>query len=298
MHSKRRKDMSTIDNKFILSNQTEVPWIGFGTYNAKGGDNLLMIKTAIEAGYRYFDTASLYGTERVLGQAVKESGIPREEFIIASKVWHDEMGYDNTKLAFSRSLERLQTEYLDLYLIHWPKASQEDENWKQHIIDTWRAMEELVEEGKIKAIGLSNFLPHHLDVVLQNCRIKPVVDQLEVHLGYLQETACEYAKTKGILVQAWSPLARGQVQEGSVLQSFADKYGVSVAKLCLRFLYQKGIMPLVKASSRERMLENTDIFGFEISDEDCTMIACMPQQFWSGEHPDFAIPKARSNPNQ
>jgi len=290
--------MSTIDNKFILSNQTEVPWIGFGTYNAKGGDNLLMIKTAIEAGYRYFDTASLYGTERVLGQAVKESGIPREEFIIASKVWHDEMGYDNTKLAFSRSLERLQTEYLDLYLIHWPKASQEDENWKQHIIDTWRAMEELVEEGKIKSIGLSNFLPHHLDVVLQNCRIKPVVDQLEVHLGYLQETACEYAKTKGILVQAWSPLARGAMQESSVLHAFADKYGVSVAKLCLRFLYQKGIMPLVKASSRERMLENTDIFGFEISDEDCKMIACMPQQLWSGEHPDFAIPKARSNPNQ
>lgn len=298
MHSKRRKDMSTIDNKFILSNQTEVPWIGFGTYNAKGGDNLLMIKTAIEAGYRYFDTASLYGTERVLGQAVKESGIPREEFIIASKVWHDEMGYDNTKLAFSRSLERLQTEYLDLYLIHWPKASQEDENWKQHIIDTWRAMEELVEEGKIKAIGLSNFLPHHLDVVLQNCRIKPVVDQLEVHPGYLQTAACEYAKENGILLQAWSPLARGQVQEGSVLQSFADKYGVSVAKLCLRYLYQRGIMPLVKASSRERMLENTDIFGFEISDEDCKMIACMPQQFWSGEHPDFAIPKARSNPNQ
>lgn len=290
--------MSTIDNKFILSNQTEVPWIGFGTYNAKGGDNLLMIKTAIEAGYRYFDTASLYGTERVLGQAVKESGIPREEFIIASKVWHDEMGYDNTKLAFSRSLERLQTEYLDLYLIHWPKASQEDENWKQHIIDTWRAMEELVEEGKIKAIGLSNFLPHHLDVVLQNCRIKPVVDQLEVHPGYLQTAACEYAKTKGILVQAWSPLARGAMQESSVLHAFADKYGVSVAKLCLRFLYQKGIMPLVKASSRERMLENTDIFGFEISDEDCTMIACMPQQLWSGEHPDFAIPKARSNPNQ
>ena len=285
-------------NEFSLPNQTKVPWIGFGTYKANGGDNLLMIKTAIKMGYRYFDTASLYGTERALGQAVKESGIPREEFILASKVWHDEMGYSNTKLAFSRSLERLQTDYLDLYLIHWPKASEEDETWKQRIIDTWRAMEELVEEGKIKAIGLSNFLPHHLDIVLQSCHIKPVVDQLEVHPGYLQTTACEYAKANGILVQAWSPLARGKVQEGNVLQFFADKYRVSVAKLCLRYLYQMGIMPLVKSASKERMLENLNIFEFAISDEDCKTIACIPQQFWSGEHPDFAIPKVKSNPNQ
>ena len=277
--------------------KNEYPWIGFGTYNAKGGDNLLMIKTAIEAGYRYFDTASLYGTERALGQAIKESGIPREEFIIASKAWHDEMGTKKTRQAFERSLKRLQTEYLDLYLIHWPKADEEDPMWKQKVIDTWRTMEELVDEGKVKAIGLSNFLPHHLDVVLQNCRIRPVVDQLEVHPGYLQEAACEYAKANGILVQAWSPLARGSVNEGSWLQAFADKYAVSVAKLCLRFLYQKGIMPLVKASAKERMLENLDIFGFEISDEDMNIIICMPQQFWSGEHPDFAIPKVSSNPD-
>jgi len=274
------------------------PWIGFGTYNAKGGDNLLMIKTAIEAGYRYFDTASLYGTERALGQAMKESGIPREEFILASKAWHDEMGTEKTRQAFFRSLERLQTEYLDLYLIHWPKADESDPAWKQQIIDTWRTMESLVDEGRVKAIGLSNFLPHHLDVVLQNCRIRPAVNQLEVHPGYLQEAACAYAKANGILVQAWSPLARGSVQEGSVLQTFADKYGVSVAKLCLRFLYQKGIMPLVKASSKERMLENMDVFNFDISDEDIKIITCMPQQFWSGEHPDFAIPKVSSNPAQ
>lgn len=283
---------------FTLSDQTEVPWIGFGTYNAKGGDNLLMIKTAIEAGYRYFDTASLYETERVLGRAVMESGRPRNEFIIASKAWHDEMGYEKTKLACSRSLERLQTEYLDLYLIHWPKGNESDANWKQLVIETWKAMEDLVDAGRVKAIGLSNFLPHHLDVVLQNCRIKPVVDQLEIHPGYLQEAACAYAKSNDILVQAWSPLARGNVQEGNVLQLFADKYEVSVAKLCLRFLYQKGIMPLVKASSMERMLENLDIFDFVISDEDCKLIACLPQQFWSGEHPDIAIPKVTSNPTQ
>lgn len=130
-----------------------------------------MIKTAIEAGYRYFDTASLYGTERALGQA------------------------------FFRSLERLQTEYLDLYLIHWPKSDESNSAWKQQIIDTWRTMESLVDEGRVKAIGLSNFLPHHLDVVLQNCRIRPAVNQLEIHPGYLQEVACAYAKANGILVR-------------------------------------------------------------------------------------------------
>lgn len=290
--------MKSFENTFTLSDNTVVPWIGFGTYNAKGGDNLQMIKTAIEAGYRYFDTASLYGTERVLGQALREGGISREEFIIASKLWHDEMGYNEAKLACARSLERINTDYLDLYLIHWPKGREDDADWKQKVIDTWRAMEELVEEGKVKAIGLSNFLPHHMDVVLQNCRIRPVVDQLEVHPGYLQEAACNYAKANGVLIQAWSPLARGGVQEGTLLQGMADKYSVSVAKFCLRLLYQKGIMPLVKASTKERMLENMDIFDFEISNEDLKLVSCMPQQFWSGEHPDFAIPKVSSNPEQ
>lgn len=132
--------MSATENKFILSNGMEVPCIGFGTYNAKGGDNLKMIKDAIEVGYRYFDTASLYGTERALGQAIKESGIPRDQFIIASKVWIDEMGYENTKAALHRSLSRLQTDYLDFYLIHWPKPKETDEGWKELDLETWRSM--------------------------------------------------------------------------------------------------------------------------------------------------------------
>ena len=290
--------MSATENKFILSNGMEVPCIGFGTYNAKGGDNLKMIKDAIEVGYRYFDTASLYGTERALGQAIKESGIPRDQFIIASKVWIDEMGYENTKAALHRSLSRLQTDYLDFYLIHWPKPKETDEGWKELDLETWRAMEELVQEGKIRAIGLSNFLPHHLDNILQHCKIKPVVNQLEVHVGYSQEAAVAYSQMQEILVQAWSPLARGAMQDNPIVQAFAQKYQKSAAQICLRFLYQKGIMPLVKASSKERMLQNMDIFDFSLEKEDVQLMECMPQNTWQGEHPDFSIPKAVSNFNQ
>ena len=281
--------------EFVLENGMVLPGVGFGTYNAKGGDNLQMIKTAIEAGYRYFDTASLYGTERALGQAIKESGLPREAFQIASKVWIDEMGYENTKMALERSLKRLQTDYVDLYLIHWPKASEDDEDWKERDLETWRAMEELVDAGKIEAIGLSNFLPHHLDHIMEHCRIKPVVNQLELHVGYSQEAAVAYTKAAGIQVQAWSPFARGVLEENAVVQRLSAKYGKSPAQICLRFLYQKGIMPLIKASAKERMLQNMDIFDFALEKADVQMLECMPQNTWGGEHPDFAIPKAKSN---
>lgn len=284
--------------EFILENGMVLPAVGFGTYNAKGGDNLQMIKDAIEVGYRYFDTASLYGTERALGQAIKESGLPREAFQIATKVWIDEMGYENTKAALERSLSRLQTDYVDFYLIHWPKASEEDEDWKERDLESWRAMEEMVEEGKIKAIGLSNFLPHHLDNILEHCRIKPVVNQLELHVGYSQEAAVAYSQERGIQVQAWSPFARGVLEEHSLVGRLADKYGKSPAQVCLRFLYQKGIMPLIKASAKERMLQNLDVFDFTLEKEDVQMLECMPQNTWGGEHPDFAVPKAVSNLEQ
>ena len=284
--------------EFILENGMVLPAVGFGTYNAKGGDNLQMIKDAIEVGYRYFDTASLYGTERALGQAIKESGLPREAFQIATKVWIDEMGYENTKAALERSLSRLQTDYVDFYLIHWPKANEEDEDWKTRDLETWRAMEEMVEEGKIKAIGLSNFLPHHLDNILEHCRIKPVVNQLELHVGYSQETAVAYSQERGIQVQAWSPFARGVLEEHPLVGRLADKYGKSPAQVCLRFLYQKGIMPLIKASAKERMLQNLDIFDFALEKEDVQMLECMPQNSWGGEHPVFPVPTAVSNWDQ
>ena len=287
--------MGSFTDTYTLSNGVQIPCIGFGTYNAKGGDNLEINRTAIQAGYRYFDTASLYETERVLGQAVRESGIPREEFFIVSKLWHDERGYHEAKEAFARTLDRLQMDYLDLYLIHWPRAMEGDTDWKEKDLDTWRAMEELQAEGKIRGLGLSNFLPHHIEPILNNCKVRPVVDQLEIHPGYTQEAAVRYCQEHEIRVQAWSPLGRSAMLEHPVLKEFAEKYQKSVAQICLRFLLQKGIIPLVKSSSMERMKQNQDIFDFEISVEDMSFLDNMPQNTWLGEHPDYAIPKKRSN---
>jgi len=269
--------------------------MGFGTYNAEDGDNLAIIRTAIEAGYRYFDTASLYETERVLGQAIKESGIARDRFFIVSKLWIDERGYKEAKEAIERTLERLQTDYLDLYLIHWPRGEEGDTDWKEKDLDTWRALEELHKAGKTRGLGLSNFLPHHTENILNNCTIRPVVDQLELHPGYTQEVAVRYCEENRIRVQAWSPLGRSAMLNNPILKLFAEKYKKSVAQICLRFLLQKGIIPLVKASTMERMKQNQDIFGFEITAEDMSMINNMQQNTWLGEHPDFAIPKKRSN---
>ena len=287
--------MRSFEDTYTLSNGVQIPCIGFGTYNAKGGDNLEINRTAIQAGYRYFDTASLYETERVLGQAVRESGIPREEFFIVSKLWHDERGYHEAKEAFARTLDRLQMDYLDLYLIHWPRAMEGDTDWKEKDLDTWRAMEELQAEGKIRGLGLSNFLPHHIELILNNCKVRPVVDQLEIHPGYTQEAAVRYCQEHEIRVQAWSPLGRSAMLEHPILKEFAEKYQKSVAQICLRFLLQKGIIPLVKSSSMERMKQNQDIFDFEISEEDMSFLNNMPQNTWLGEHPDYAIPKKCSN---
>lgn len=282
--------MTKYTDTYTLNNGVKIPCLGFGTYNAKDTDTEAIIKLAIEAGYRYFDTASYYKTEDMLGRAIKESGIPRNEFFIVSKLWVNEMGYEEAKKAFASSLERLQMEYLDLYLIHWPRQNTTDANWKELDIQTWRALEELVEEGKVRGIGCSNFLPHHLENLLASCTIKPVVDQLEIHPGYSQEVAVSYCKEHDIQPQAWSPLGRSRIMEEPFFVEMAAKYDVTVAQLCLRYEVQKGIIPLPKSSSLERMKQNQEIFGFQITQEDMYRLDTMPQNLWLGEHPDFKVP--------
>lgn len=270
---------------YMLNNGMQIPSIGFGTYKAADNNDITVIKNAMKAGYRYFDTASFYFTEESLGQAIRESKIPRDEFFIVSKLWKTEMGYENAKQALENSLNRLQMEYLDIYLIHWPRSS-EDADWKKECVDTWRAMEEAYREGKIKALGLSNFLPHHMEVILQNCTVKPVVNQLELHAGYMQSEAVHYCKEHDIALQAWSPLGRLRIMENKLITELAEKYNVSKAQLCLRFLHQQDIIVIPKASSVERMKENMNIFNFEISQEDMYRLLTMPQCGWSKEHPD------------
>lgn len=271
---------------YILNNGVEIPAVAFGTYKAADGKSADVIRTAIEAGYRYFDTASFYGTETYLAEAVRESGIARDEIFIASKLWKTEMGYDNVKSAFRRTLDNLKTDYLDLYLIHWPLPEPGYKDWKQLDKETWKAMEELVREGKIRAIGLSNFLPHHIENILEDCTVKPAVDQIEYHPGYSQEAVVQYCKERDILVQAWSPIGRQRVLTEPLVQELGGKYGVSPAKICLKFAVQRGIIPLPKSSSMERMKENLDLWSFEMDEEDIWRLATMPQAGWSGEHPD------------
>lgn len=271
---------------YILNNGEKIPSVGFGTYKAADGKSAGVIRTAIEVGYRYFDTASFYGTEQYVAQAIRESGIPRKEFYIASKLWKDEMGYDNVRKAFERTLDNLKTDYLDLYLIHWPLPEPGYKNWRRLDKETWRAMEELYLEGQVKTIGLSNFLPHHIENILENCTVKPAVDQIEYHPGYSQEAAVNYCREKGIAVQAWSPIGRTRILEEPLIKELADKYGTTPAQVCLKFAVQRGIIPLPKASSRERMKENLNLFSFRLDMEDIWRLATMPQTGWSGEHPD------------
>jgi len=278
--------MNTNNNCFTLYNGVTIPCIGYGTYKAADTNSCDIIATAAKAGYRFFDTASFYGTETFLAEALKQVGLPRNEVFITSKVWKAEMGYNETLEAFKRTLKNLDTDYLDLYLIHWPRYTLDGE-WKQTCIDTWKAMEELYEAGRVRAIGLSNFLPHHMDVILDNCNIKPMVNQLEVHPGYTQEAAIRYCQERDILVQAWSPLGRQRVLEEPLLIELAAKYDVTPAQICLRFLLQRGINPIPKASSFERMRNNMDIFDFSITTEDMHRLNTLPQTGWSGEHPDF-----------
>ncbi|MGN0333841.1 MAG: aldo/keto reductase [Lachnospiraceae bacterium] len=278
--------MKSIYDTYTLNNGIKIPCMGFGTYKAASGNNAEIIRMAIDSGYRYFDTASFYGTEDYVGQAIRESGFAREDFFIASKAWKDEMGYEEVKKAFTRTLNNLGTEYLDLYLIHWPLPSSEYKEWKKLDIQTWRALEELYKDGKVRAIGLSNFLPHHIMNILDNCEIRPMVDQIEFHPGYTQNATVQYCKDNQILVQAWSPIGRGRVLEDELVLELANKYHVSAAQICLRYALQKGIIPLPKSGSLERMKQNQDIFSFEISAEDMSRIDTMPQTGWSGEHPD------------
>ena len=278
--------MNNNNNCFTLYNGVTIPCIGYGTYKAADTNSCDIIATAAKAGYRFFDTASFYGTETFLAEALKQADLPRNEVFITSKVWKAEMGYNETLEAFERTLKNLDTDYLDLYLIHWPRYTLDGE-WKQTCIDTWKAMEELYEAGRVRAIGLSNFLPHHMDVILDNCNIKPMVNQLEVHPGYTQEAAIRYCQERDILVQAWSPLGRHRVLEEPLLIELAAKYDVTPAQICLRFLLQRSINPIPKASSLERMRNNMDIFDFSITTEDIHRLNTLPQTGWSGEHPDF-----------
>lgn len=269
-----------------LSNDIDIPYVGYGSYlstEKKGSQPLI---DAINAGYRYIDTAYYYFNEKEVGQAIIDSGIDRKEFFIVSKLWPTKLGYDSAYEYFKISCDNLKTDYLDLYLIHWPKVHENDDNWKEKIWDTWKAFEKLYESGKIRAIGVSNFLPHHMDVLLEKANIIPMVNQLELHVGYMQEYTVSYMKEKNIALQAWSPLGRAAMLNQPDIIKMSEKYNKSTAQVLLRYLYQRDVIVIPKASSMERLKENIDIFDFEISKDDMNYLSCLSEMGFSGEHPD------------
>lgn len=285
-----------ISEYFTAYNGIRIPAPGFGTYKTTLDLGRLPIERAIAEGYRHFDTASFYQNEKDLGLAIGESGLPRSSFFVTTKLWAADQGYDRTLRALEHSLRQLQTDYLDLYLIHWPRpqgpcCERQDDSWKQLNRDTWRAMCRMYEEGVLKAVGVSNFLPHHVENIAEDGML-PMVDQLEFHPGYLQLEAVEYCHSRGIVVEGWSPLGRARMLDYPLLRELAEKYGVSSAQICLQFALQMEVLPLPKASSQERIHENFCIGDFTILQSDIERIKAMPLAGWSGEHPDK--PKAQA----
>lgn len=271
---------------FTLNTGRTIPAIGYGTYKSIGEDSSRVFAEAIRQGYRYIDTASFYENETEVGRAVKESGAVRTEIFLASKVWKTEMGYDGTMRAAERSLSRLGTDYLDLYLIHWPRPDLENPDWRTLCRETWRAMEKLYEEGVFRAIGVSNFLPHHIENIAVSGNVAPAVDQIEFHPGYPQLETVSYCHEHNILPQAWSPLGRTRVLNDPLIEALSENYGKTPAQICLCYALMHGVMPLPKASSAERMRENLDAASFSMEPEDVAVLDGMEPTGWSGLHPD------------
>ena len=276
----------TIGN-YSLNDGKTIPEIGFGTYEANEQEGIESVKFALQNGYRLLDTAARYENEAAVGKGIAQSGIAREEIMLTTKVWRDRLGYEETKKAFAESLERLNLDYVDLYLIHWPANEKNfGKNWQKANSETWRAMEELKSEGKIKSLGLSNFWPEHLEPLLQTAKIKPAVNQIEFHPGYWQPEVVDFCKQHDIRLEAWSPLAKGAVFSNKTLQGIADKYNKSVAQVSLRWIVQNGAIPIPKSTTKERVLENIDIFDFELNGEELRMISELPKMGFSGELPN------------
>lgn len=274
-------------NNFKLNNEVLIPSIGFGTWQISEGKAVVnAVKCALTTGYKHIDTAAVYGNEKGVGQAIKESGTDRKELFITSKVWNTERGYEPTLKAFDQTLSDLQLDYLDLYLIHWPATKNQFNNWEQINYDTWQALEELYRLGRVRAIGLSNFLPQHIEPLLEQATVLPMVNQIEYQPGYMQTECVEFCNKHNILVEAWSPLGSGKLLKNETLQSIAKKYNKSVAQLCIKWVLQNGILPLPKSATPKRIKENLEVTDFTIELKDMDTINQMIPSGISGLHPD------------
>lgn len=270
----------SLTDTYSLSNGTKIPCIGFGTWQSADGDECYnAVLAALRAGYRHIDTATAYGNEASVGKAISdflaETGLPRKELFVTTKLWNPDHEYENTVKAIEKSLESLKLDYLDLYLIHWPNPEKYRDHWEQANAGSWKAMEEAYADKKLRAIGVSNFCKRHLEALFKTAKINPMVNQIKVCPGQSQSELADYSRAHGMIVEGYSPLGTGAIFANEEMQSLAKKYNRSIAQMCIRWSMQQKVIPLPKSVKAERIAENARVFDFEISGEDCQTIATL-----------------------
>lgn len=271
--------MMNLKSTTKLANGVEMPWFGLGVFKVQEGQEVIdSVRAAIKAGYRSIDTATVYGNEEGVGQAIRESGVAREELFITTKVWNNDQGYDSTLAAFDLSLSKLGLDYVDLYLVHWPIRAK----YK----DTWRALEKLYTDGKVRAIGVSNFQIDHLQDLLTGAVVKPMVNQVELHPLLSQLELREYCREQGIQIEAWAPLAQGHLLDNEVIAEIAARHNKTLPQVILRWDLQNGIVTIPKSVKEERIIANADIFDFELSEDEISRMNALNKNQRFGSHPD------------
>jgi len=272
----------SIESVITLSNGTPMPRFGLGTYQSQPGAEVEhSVEAALRHGYRSVDTASLYANEEGVGVGLRASGVAREDVFLTTKVWNTEQGYASTHEAIDRSLTKLGTDYVDLYLVHWPI--------REHLAGTWRAMEEILGAGKARAIGVSNFLPYHLEELMAVADVPPMVDQVEFHPRLQQPGLQAFAAEHDITLEAWAPIIRGAVNEIPELVSIADAHGKTPAQVSIRWILQLGYVVIPKSVHEDRIAENADVFDFELSDEEMATIDTLDAGHRIGPDPDTFV---------
>jgi methylglyoxal/glyoxal reductase len=275
--------MKNLQSTTTLANGVKMPWFGLGVFKVEEGPELVnAVKAAIKNGYRSIDTAAIYENEEGVGQGIREglqeAGISREDLFVTSKVWNADLGYESTLAAYEASLQKLGLDYLDLYLIHWPLEGK--------FKDAWRALETLYKTGKVKAIGVSNFQIHHLEELMMDAEIKPMINQVEFHPRLTQKELRAFCEQQGIQVEAWSPLMQGQLFDNEILREIAANYGKTVAQIILRWDLQNGVITIPKSTKEHRIIANAEVFDFELSSEDMSRIDNLNQNHRVGPDPD------------
>lgn len=271
--------LSDINGTFTLHNGVNMPYLGLGVFQSKDGPEVVnAVRWALEAGYRHIDTAAVYNNEKGVGQGIRDSKLDRNDIFLVSKVWNSDQGYESTLKAFDASLKRLQTDYLDLYLVHWPVSGKYKE--------TWRALEYLYSEGRVRAIGVSNFLKHHLEDVMLSAETVPMVNQMEFHPYLVQQELLDFCIQNTIQYEAWSPLMQGHIFDLDPIRKLAQKYEKSVAQIVLRWDLQKGVVTIPKSVHKDRIIANADIFDFELSPIDMTLLDSLDRGKRFGSDPD------------